>query len=75
MVNFVARASARVLYVFLRLIEGCFALASRAFLQTGGRAFYAPSALEARHERGTSPQSLLDKSTSRSGILYGSDGA
>lgn len=62
-----ARASARVLYVFLRLIEGCFALASRAFLQTGGRVFYAPSVLEARHERGTPPQSLLGKSASRTG--------
>lgn len=75
MVNFEARAAARVLYVFLRLIEDRSALASRVFSQTGGRVFYVPSALEARRERGTSPQSPLGKSMSRAGVLYGLGGA
>ncbi|WP_298957346.1 hypothetical protein [uncultured Campylobacter sp.] len=51
----------------MRLVESYLALASCAFSQTGGRAFYAPSALEARRERGAPPQSLLGTSTSRAG--------
>ncbi|WP_297996289.1 hypothetical protein [uncultured Campylobacter sp.] len=53
---------------FCAFFEDCFyASVSRIFSQIGGRVFYAPSALYARRERGTPPQSLLGKSTSRAG--------